>query len=372
MQKQLLVNRESNLLTLFEEVPKQNPYISSDYNNMKPNTIKTIKTIYPIRQDNDGTIDTRFKFNLPLEGFLVNTVIQTTLTCTGDNTNIEELLGARIFKNIFLKQNNRIIQTLTSEYIISRIDDSGSENRDALIHSTEPEDNWNNNTVTVFTPLFLSVLESKEKLLLNFTSALEIEIELNLDLNLASPITALEPVLQCFINNHEDSFYKDHILTFFKEENRSLNYDIHCDEIEVATNSTSTTLYLTSNHLVTSMHFLIKKQSGHSIHTIDTVAFYNDGEPIFEVSSRLNLFDNAFKDIRHNAGNRAIVYNFSGSKTNRNNHSGALNLASMSDAKYITVTYPTITQGHVLYVICEYLTIIEKDLYGNLFRNINY
>ena len=116
--------------------------------NWESNIIKQIDTIDP--QINDNI----FIFQLPKTGFLINLVIESELTRDQDNRLINNNIGIHLFKDIYLKQGTKIIQHLTSEYLISRIDDEQVEKRDALLHLINPNIDFNNNTIKVYTPLY--------------------------------------------------------------------------------------------------------------------------------------------------------------------------------------------------------------------------
>ncbi len=356
MEQSFLANRESELIKLLNNIIINDDYVDSIDRNL-PSCVKYIQKM-DSRETGEG-----LAFDFPTTGFLSNMYLELTLTTSQDKSSEEDLLATRIFDRITLKQHNKIIQSLTPEYIISRIDQEPKEKRDALHFVSSPQEDWNNNTVTVRCPLFFSCLEhSKKNFLLDYVRRLELVCEQPDDDSFT-----LSAKLVCVLMNYEKEFYNAHIKNAMNGSVGTLSYDIHCDSVALTTGSTSTKLYLTATQLVQSVHVLIKNASGSifKINSFDLVV--NSQKVVDNASIETLIFDNKFTE--YHAGNRPLVHFFSRDKT-RLEHTGALNFNGLSEDKYITVNYDTIPAGYTLHVVCEYLTVMQLDVYGHLHRQM--
>lgn len=118
--------------------------------------------IFPSTTSATSFYNRRMNFIIPKGGYLQQILLECVLTATGDNSATLPRLATRLFKQIELctVNNNRQVAVVDPNYLNARLDQIPTTNTQ-IESSTNPAIIWNNNTVTVYVPLFMSIFEDR-------------------------------------------------------------------------------------------------------------------------------------------------------------------------------------------------------------------
>ena len=368
-------NKQSHLIEqLHKTVPIETTFHHGILKNI-PNLVKTQYYVEPSTRTNSS--NTSYVFQLPDEGFLLGLVLETQLTSEGNNIEAEERIGARVYQNIQFKQGNKILAENCPDYIEARIDES-LESQDAFNEMTDPDQDWNANTITTYTPLFYSFTDKPSNaLLLNYYRNLEIEAVKNeeLDNTLDSPVTALTNRLVCFISYLDDSYYNSYVYNVFYQEYFNIfSYDKYVQKDSVSSGATSLRVSLQCYNLVFAIHLILKNTENYSQEQVKTLKVWcNSGRQIVDTTKRLNYYDTGRQTgkISSHQGNLMFSYFFGISK-DRDYHSGGINTVASRDLE-LEVTFDAVPdENYQLVTVCEYYTLLQTDRMGKLSRLITF
>lgn len=325
-------NKKSNLF--LNKVVNQFNYVAPIQNiNHQKNIFTVIPVIGP-----GSVYGVRMTFEIPKDiGIISELYIQSQITCTGDNSSLQDRLGSRIFKDIFLQtvRGPNTIQHINTDYINARVD--LLQFKELTIAGMEPSPSFNNTTSTVYTPLFFELGFDT-----NFVEKLQLTTVVNdsyTALGLSSnTVTSIVPKLFIVSYTLEESFRKSY---------RMISYNIFNEEpVEITASSTSLKTFLECDKQVNSIHMVIRNTNQEYVR-INSFSIESNGQ---ELVPELPSF------INNNNCDIGMTYSYYfNSDRNRLSLSG-LNLDFLNPL-HLTVNYDTIGSGYSLYIFYEYSTI---------------
>lgn len=250
------------------------------------NTLKTlikvpITTKYGSQQIYSKTIE----FDIPREyNGLEQMWIKCTLTTAGV-ANPQTFLGTRIFKEIRIrnKRGDCVLQHIYPEYTYARIDELiGTPVYKHLEDAIEPDQTFNNNTVTLYVPLFSWI--ANDNLETGSIEQLVVEAVVNDNkesMGLAADLTATSYELHCRFN---DTFGASKLVPrtlvvtdAFREP----------DDLVVATGSTSCKTLFRCPEVVFVSHFTMVSDT-QNLFQIDSLEIDSRGVNIVDLDRRTN------------------------------------------------------------------------------------
>ena len=259
-------NKESALLSSLESNQVSDVYTYRLLANL-PNASRSIWTVSPNIAPSGSSHGKDCVFKLPRYGLLQRAVIETTLTpsassTTADNTNI----GERIFSNIDLRSNSKVICSNTPGYLRVRTDNAGSEVSHTLSMISQQSATLTSAAVKCYTPIQLPFFEKTSNYLdLEFVDQLELACTVNTsaEMGLPADLTSATFVLYLFFRNLSNEARRAYEAKNFSPD-RPLNmliYDQYVETFTAAANSTSNVCNLNVPHAVFATHFFINKSA---------------------------------------------------------------------------------------------------------------
>jgi len=311
---------------------------------------KNVFTVNPVihPQIESSIYNRKYTFNIPKNiGYISELYIESEITCTGDNSIIQDRLGSRIFKKIELETTRgpNLIQSIDDNYINSRID--LLQFKDLYLSSMEPSPSFNNTTSKVYTPLFPLITGFDT----NFVEPIQISVKTNDNytvLGLNTDITAIS--LKLYIISYT-------IPSSLRKSYRIAGYNVFNEEpILITTSSTSTKLYLECDKQVNSINMILKK-SNQEYFRINSFSLESNG---------LDLVPTMPAVINHNfSTDIGMTYTFYFNNLRDRTSMASLNLDNLQPLE-LTINYDTIGSGYYLYIFYEYNTIIDISPLGSI------
>lgn len=346
-------NLSNTLLRSLNEFP-ENPF---EYRLKHSSGIgqKIIKSVVPVRNDTGSSIFNKsVVFEVPKHGYLAKLDLEINLTCSGDNTNVQDRLGTRVFKNILFetRQGPRTIQNIKPDYTNGRIDDLSYDLFNTIESSTNPSATFNANSITCFCPVFLSSGEMTSTYL--DTENLE-QLQLTCITNDSSGEMGLPS------DTLTDWTFKLHCTYFISSfPNTQLNktvlsYDSFHELPQVLTSgSVTTTVVIKCDKPVMNMHCVLRNTE-QEYYTINSISLKSGGKDIISsLDRRVNYFPTGPTNNNVTGG---LCYWFGLSKS-RTHDPISMNLADMETTE-LTVNYTAVPDGtYSLYVFFEYWTVV--------------
>ena len=169
-------NLESPLIQALASNKATDPF-SYRFESHYPNFSRERVSVQPVVAPSGSTHGSELIFKLPRYGLVQKACIQCDLTCGAtDNTasSNDSRLGSRVFQSIELRSHNKVLATMPRDYCDSRIQSADAV--EALNYSYVTNCNsFNNETITVYTPLFLPCFEKSSLFLdLSFCEQLDL------------------------------------------------------------------------------------------------------------------------------------------------------------------------------------------------------
>ena len=295
----------------------------------------------------DSIYNRRFVFEIPKNiGYISELYIQTTITCTGDNSTIQDRLGSRVYKDIYLQtlKGPNIIQHIRPDYTNARTDLMTF--KQLILSSMEPDTTFNNTTVNVYTPLFISTGFDT-----NFVEPLQISAKINdsyttmgLSSNTITAITA-----KLYIVSHT-------IESCLRKSYRMISYNVFYEEpVAITTSSTSTKTFIECDKQVSAVHMVIRS-TGQEYFRINSFQLTSNDLDIVPIMP--SVLNNNNCDI-------GMTYSYYFNSTKDRLSLAGLNLDDL-DPLELTVNYNTIGAGYSLYIFFEYSTVINISPLGSI------
>jgi hypothetical protein len=359
MAEPILVFNENKNSTILKNL-SQVPYTVRHVKQIEENYPNNFKSITEIQADNStGTppsVDQKYKFQLCEAGFLRNLVIKTTLSCSdaqADNSNMIERLGVRLYSNIELVQNGRVIFTNNPSYILNRISDSEYQKQSNYLRIVEATDWTGTTAVDVYTPLFSWIFDTQENnILLDFHKDLEIILTVN-SITYDSAINYFNPTLICFRTCYEDDFVHSYIRqNYYTNTTNYLTYDIRTLKTPLISATSSASMFIQVPCLVSCIHCAVIN-SDYTSTNIKKVTLKLGQRVIMQTDKLMNLLNTDLL-AGDNGQNEVSVY--LGNK-NRKGHSGSIDMSGQ--AFELIIDYVPLTQDATLWVNLEYLQILK-------------
>lgn len=346
-------------------------YVGGNYNpflkEVKSPLINVQKNLFKVSSINfkDGIYNIRKVFEIPKDiGHLSQIFIKSQVTCTGDNTDVQDRLGSRIYKHIFLETirgPNKIIE-IRPDYTNARVD--GITNQvlfDTVSQSLEPDTtSFNNTTITTYTPLFLPFENHSLSLLTNFVERLQITAITNDSYNLmglpSDTVTNITSELLIVSYTLENYVYKSFRVPYY-----NVFYE---PSVELSTSSTSASLTLDCNKQVFNICMVIRNtnQEYFAINNFKLTSGGQDLIPVYDRRINYELKDGGSTD---NNSTGTFCYWTTCTKDRTLVFGSGLNLRDL-EPLVLTVEYDTIGAGYSLYVFYEYNTILNVSSTGSL------
>lgn len=373
----LKLNNNSKILKLYEKLPYSSTYTDEIVNH--PNNILITEyndTINPYF----NTYQAGKKIVFPIGDFhfLKNMMIRTSLTTTGDDTDVQQFLGILLFKKIRLMQKGLEIASISHSYIYSRIMSLPYNLQQHYLSLASGEyQNFNTTTMYFKTPIFMWFLEKEmHNILLYFHRDLTLECEFN-DITFTGNIT-FQSQLVLVKRSYEMSFIEKYIKDVYynKDHRNYLIYNTYNISKDVTNNTTQTEIILDQPFFLHSIHCIIFKDKVYTdAKTINKFEIYLADKLIISLNkdvSQLSLINDLSNDTIIGANNtQSNLSYFFGSKMRMTN--GIEGGIDISKGPYRIIVYhdnPGATD-YKLYIDLEYFNILSSDnntglFYGNL------
>jgi len=372
-------NKNSRILDLLKDIPYSSRYNDEDKEN-QPNNYPVVSTIFPknyIKPVAQFNGETFFDFPLPEDQFFRNALIKTSLTCEGDNSGLRKEFGIFIFSKIYLMQDSRIIQECNPSYLLSRISDLPQQSQQ-YYNSIISNMNFNNTTITIYTPLFWFFIDNEsDNLLLDFHKNMYIRCVWS-NLTFDSPLTGFDTSLLCYRRCFNEDYKSSFISNRYKSSSGHTNLFPYC--IRTLTNTvvngtTTTRTLIQLPILCTSIHAAILYSDNNSLN-IESIQIFNG---VIEVLPQLTRAENLLNSIGFsnnkydlipgNVGSTEFSYYF-GSK-NRQGFNAGIDLSEEAGPYYIIYTHTEATAEAILHINFEYTTILQcQNSSGYLYSSL--
>ena len=356
----LNMNHNSALLKELSKYPYNSDHVQELTIN-KPNNYRSIINLYPESSTNPTlpSAGTKYKFIIDDVGFLRNMCLKTELRSAGDNdVTMQPRLGSRLFSNIELRQHNKVIFSCNSSYLLCRINDSEKDKQQHLINITEVTPAWKAATdVEVRSPLFAWIFDnSNSNILLDFNKNLELIVEYNSGVIYDSPPTKFDVSLVLFRVCYEPEFIHEFIKKNYDNNTSIYGYDVRRFSKNLVLNDTSSSVYLESPYLVTSIHCNIILQN-YGVTTVNRIVLRIGDKVVLDVDRNMNLLSN--KQVPGDSGLNSFSYYF-GDKERQLGMSGALDF--YQQPYELTAYFDAIPLAlATLSVNLEYVNILDID-----------
>lgn len=279
-----------------------NPFVKRKYDTI-PNGVKTTMFIHPKFELGTDVYSRIITFEIPNRMYLYDLIVESTLTCTGDNSNAVEGLGTLLFEWIEIRQFGYTLCKVIPEYLRTRIDDAEKSLNEKYTALINPEPTFNATTSVVYTPIFSSFFEIPD----NFINTDNIK-GLEIVMKVAASKTAMG--LPQDITDASYRLYCRHISTIEPQplvDYNMLTYDI----IEQRVAITSTTQEVKLNRVdkqVFATHLSVRDTE---LVRITGCKIFVDGVMIKDDTDRLNTLDVSY----YGNTNSRIPSNVGGSST---------------------------------------------------------
>ena len=281
---------------LTKEIPSSNPFGYFLQENFA-NVTKVRQVVEPDLAPSGTTYGSTVNFRIPRTGILYKAVLESTLSTSGNNSAIEEGLGARVFSLIQLRTTagQKHLCSQTSDYVQARIDSLPSQENSAINALVAPSSVFNANAVTCYTPLFFSCFEaSGQTLCTKFLEDLNVVASVNSEsgMGLLAPLTSATYRLHCYFVALEEEDYNSYIEMQFSKPITQLWYDIWPEPVQ-SLNATDTSVSFASEFdgLVFASHFLLKDAQTAALSVIESISIEALGLKHIETNSLLNSID---------------------------------------------------------------------------------
>jgi hypothetical protein len=336
-----------------------NPFIykySSPFVNHQKNVVEVQPIIFP---STSGIFNRRYVFEVPKNyGYLSSVFIKTTLTCTGDNTDVQDRLGSRIYKDIQLqtRRGPNCLMQVCPDYINGRLDSLNNQILfDSIGQSMEPDVTFDNTSVTTFTPVPFFISESGSLALptdyVEQLQVLAITADSADDMGLPSDtLTVLTCTMIMVSWTLEQYNYRPQVLPV-----HNVYYE---PALALDTSSTSDFMYLTCSRQVFNMCMVIRN-ANQEYHRINSFRLESNGQTLIPTMDRRINYE--FKDSSGATENNTTgTYSFWFTKTKDRLRvfGSGMNLDGLEPLR-LTVNYDSIGAGYSLYVYFEYVGVLQ-------------
>ena len=257
-------NKESALLSSLESNQVSDVYTYRLLANL-PNASRSIWTVSPNIAPSGTSHGKDCVFKLPRYGLLQRAVIQSTLVVAGDSTFANATnIGERIFSNIDLRSNSKVITSNSPAYLRVRCDNASSEVAHTMSLITQESATMSTATVTTYTPVHLPFFEKSSNYLdLEFVDQLELACVVNssAEMGLTQDLTSATFVLYLFFRNLSNEARRAYEAKNFSPD-RPLNmliYDQYVETFPITAAASSVVANLNVPHAVFATHFFVNK-----------------------------------------------------------------------------------------------------------------
>lgn len=341
------------------------------------NNYKCISEIKPQLSPTLPSSTTSYKYKINGSGFIRKAMIKTVLKkgSVDHTTPNMEILGAKLYKNIYILQNgNKVLTYNNIGSIINRISETNSTIQSYYTSITSSD--WEEVVadteykMTIYTPIFSYYFDHAcNNILLDMSSDIEIIAEYNEDLTFDPVLTSFTPTLQLFTMSYEDIYINSYKANLYKTPKLNyLTYDNQLSKYTISENSTEYSFDIQYKLLLQVLHMtLIDYNNGAIIIPINSVSIKLGDKYIVEnVDNQMNVAntDWGVDEITdslisvNGLGLSSFSY-FFGNKRRMGTHSGSLDL-SMAPIT-VTIKFDALTNDTILYVNLEHLSMTFFD-----------
>lgn len=318
-------------------------------------------------------------FKIPRVGMLMNAFIKTNATTTGNNSNVEEQIGERLYSliNLRTERGPNLLATQTPEYCRIRVEKAYSDAKLAFNDLTSPSATWSNSAVDICTPLFFWNFEHPELWLPTFfVENLELYALVNTSagMGLDAAISAFTTELHCFFYVLDEELENSYI-SRFKEETKLLAYDIRWTSQAIANGATSTSIHSLSKDVVFASHMLIKDSTNQSLGNVTSYKLYLDTHKVCDLAERESVYLLYWKEALHptvttdtlvySLGNGSLSHWFSLSR-NRYYESGSVSFDKIQNVRFDATHADPGDGNSVLHLIDEYWKVVKITPTGSI------
>lgn len=316
-------------------------------------------------------------FKLPkFEGYLAQVIIECNLSSTSDNTNVQPRLGSRVFKQITLETQRgcmNVDRLIKPDYTNARLD-ALNQDQSQIDYSTDPNQTFNNNTITCYTPCFFWFSEDASQNLpvASKTEALQIRAIVNdSESEMGLPGVLTDMTFRAICTYYTHIFIPTR--SYFIPPEPRLISDVYYEKpLAVALGSTSVTLPITCPYSVFNLSILIRDTNQEMLRP-ESFTLYSNNEVIASLNRRINFSLDLKKGATESNGEGALNYWFSLSRS-RSKNSFVLNLRDLSPLKLVVNFAAAPSSNFSLYVLWEYFTqlVIDDGGAGMFYRPNQY
>lgn len=334
---------------------------------------KNIKYIEP-RYQNNEIYNKKIVFDIPRNGRLGAIYLESTLTTTGDNTTVQDRLGARIYSDIEL-QTVRGAQSLfrnTPEYNLLRLDSLNTDKLSYVEAATQPSDIFNNNTVTCFTPVYSYFFDKAENYInTNHWESLQLEIKSNsskVEMGLPQDLTVISCRMICVY------YTMDKPESFPSNDQVFLTYDSFVEpKAALSSGATSKEVQVSLKHrTIFTVNSLCQNDTTKDILRSSRLVLKNNNKILFDMPRVLNfsLLDEGEESSTFESNSGFYTYWLS-LKKDRSVANFVINLSQIENP-FLTVSFnSTQNANYYLYVIYEFFSLVTVSPTGQVSRNFN-
>lgn len=305
-------------------------------------------------------------FNVPKQyNNLSQIYIKSTITTTG-LANAMPYLGNRIFEHIVVRNKRNTVQLANQTPIScqSRFDAlDGTPLRIQLEKATTPDVVWNNNTMSVITPMFAWFSEPSKELQTKFIEDIEIECTVSRDY-LAMGIDNVALTAASFEIYYK--FYDDVVDAVYKPKT-VMGYDVY-SETPIANTGTNAKLFMTCPFPIIDSHLAVVSEN-QAFYEIQRVVLRSKGSELIEADRRMLYSFGSEREISVNDGGTMCL--FYGQEHNRNKPSDYMTFVKSMYPVDMTVHY---TQNSItactLHVAHEYAQRFEFKPNGDIVKHL--
>lgn len=366
-------NQNSKFLEIFRNVP-YTPIYNETVDNEPNNFLNVIiiKPKYKINIPIGGTRLTSDKIKFNIDGNINYFIKNFFLKVNIDGLTNDVQYGRIFFKNIYLKQHNKVIAKCDSAYINSRINDNNNTTVDIYENILTYDDN---NEFIV--PIFFWCLENDNSNILSaFHKNLYVEVELNDELTLPE-YTSINIELIVHQKCYEQSFINSYISQVYENENESRNYfiyDIYTIKEPLVLNSVSKSFNLNYPFFVSSIHVNIfgLNDAGtlFTSNNVKKITLMCKNQSILIMDKKMNLLKNLTNYKVHKlpeTNDNGLSYYFS---DNRRGFVGIKSGLDLSTGPYeLIVEFNEALDNQYCYITLEYYDIITSSNKTGAFNN---
>lgn len=341
---------------------------NNEIGKVYPNNFRDLSYIRP----SEGSLPTVpventkyiFKFN-ESDGFIDQLFLRVSLSTSGDNTGMENKIGVHFFKEIVIRQKNFIIARVNPAYIINRISEMNSDESQNYNSLLEGTDDFNNNTVIWYIPIFNFFTDAeRNNLFLNFHKEITVECTWG-SISWISALTGSDVKLGIVRSTYEKIYTNQLIKERSANKRYYLSYDILPFSKDFTGTDTSLDFELKSNYLISAIH-ICGITTDKDLLDIDSIQLLLGDTEVININREEMIFyrrtDN--KNIA-DMGTTEFTYRFG----NRDDLMGHLSLLNQSCL--LTVNFNNIgSASGKLWVNLEYRNVIDYDSDGQMFSTL--